>query len=126
MVISIEEIAKKYDVPAEAVLRVIKSKFRIEAKTNDNFGKDEKTKFILVGRFLIPLIKANNLRSILEINRITKYNEASLLFTDYGIPEECHTELVSKLGFEIRWEGMDYNAASIKKKFSEGSEALKV
>jgi uncharacterized protein len=126
MVISIEEIAKKYDVPAEAVLRVIKSKFRIEAKTNDNFGKDEKTKFILVGRFLIPLIKANNLRSILETNRITKYNQASLLFTDYGIPEECHTELVSKLGFEIRWEGMDYNAASIKKKFSEGSEALKV
>ena len=125
-VISIEEIAKKYGVPAEAVLRVIKSKFGIEAKMNDNSGKDEKTKFIIVGRCLIPLVKANNLRSILETNRITKYNEASSLFTEHRIPDECQTELVSKLGFEIRWEGIDYNAASIKKKFSEGSEALKV
>jgi predicted nuclease of restriction endonuclease-like RecB superfamily len=117
-VISIEDIAKKCAVPAEAVLRIIKSKFRIEAKTKDSFGKDEKTKFILVGRFLISLIMANKLRSILETNGITKYNEASLLFNEYGIPDECHTDLVSKLGFEIIWEGMDYNAASIEKKYS--------
>ncbi len=117
-VISIEDIAKKCGVPAEAVLRIIKSKFRIEAKTKDSFGKDEKTKFILVGKFLISLIMANKLRSVLETNGITKYNEASLLFNEYGIPDECHTDLVSKLGFEIIWEGMDYNAASIEKKYS--------
>jgi uncharacterized protein len=118
MVISIEDIAKKCGVPAEAVLRIIKSKFTIEARTKDSFGKDEKTKFILVDRFLISKMMANKIRSILETNRLTKYNEASLLFNEYGIPDECHTDLVSKLGFEIIWEGMDYNAASIQKKYS--------
>ena len=118
VVVSIEDIANKCAVPAEAVLRIIKSKLKMEAKTDDSSGKNEKTNFVLVGRFLISLAIANKLRAILETNRITKYNEASLLFNKYAIPDECHTDLVSKLGFEIIWEGMDYNAASIEKKHS--------
>ena len=118
VVIAIEDIANKCGVPAEAVLRIVKSKFRVEAKTKDSSSKDEKTNFIIVGRFLISVAMVNKLRSILETNEITKYNEASLLFNKYAVPEECHTDLVSKLGFEIVWEGMDYNAARIKKKYS--------
>jgi uncharacterized protein len=118
VVIAIEDIANKCGVPTEAVLRIVKSKFRVEAKTKDSSSKDEKTNFIIVGRFLISLAMVNKLRSILETNEITKYNEASLLFNKYAIPDECHTDLVSKLGFEIIWEGMDYNAARIKKKYS--------
>jgi hypothetical protein len=35
-----------------------------------------------------------------------------------GIPEECHLDLISKLGFNIIWKGIDYNTATIEKKYS--------
>ena len=66
-------------------------------------------------KFLIPRSKANELGSILDREKITRYNEASLLFAKNGIPDECHAELISKLGFEIVWKGIDYNNAAIEK-----------
>ncbi|MFL6323381.1 MAG: hypothetical protein ACJ72C_01290, partial [Nitrososphaeraceae archaeon] len=59
---------------------------------------------------------ANELKSLLE--KTTGYNEASILFMKNGIPEECHLDLISKLGFNIIWKGIDYNTATIEKKYS--------
>jgi hypothetical protein len=68
-----------------------------------------------VGKFLVPTSKAKELRSILDRDKITLYKEASLLFAKNGIPDESHSELISKLGFEIVWKGIDYNNATIEK-----------
>jgi predicted nuclease of restriction endonuclease-like RecB superfamily len=115
-VIPLEDIAKKCRVPVEAVLRIIKSEFPVEKSKNENYQLDQRyAKFIIVGKFLIPTSKVNELRSILDRDKITQYNEASLLFAKNGIPDECHSELISKLGFEIVWKGIDYNNATIEK-----------
>jgi predicted nuclease of restriction endonuclease-like RecB superfamily len=111
--VSIGDIAKKYGMPVEAVLRIINSRFRIGATTTED--KDEKANFTVVGRFLVSQVMASKLSSILEAKRITNFHEATLVFTEHGIPDECHTDLISKLGFEIVWEGIDYNAAKIEK-----------
>jgi hypothetical protein len=108
-VISIEDTAEKCRVPVEAVLRIVKSEFRRKDEEDANF--------LIVGKFLIPTSKANELRSLLDRDKITKYNEASSLFTKNGVPEECHADLISKLGFEIVWKGIDYNTATIEKKY---------
>jgi hypothetical protein len=113
--VSVEDIAKKCGIPAEAALRIINSRFRIDTTTEDSLDKHGKTNFIVAGRFLLFVGMASKLRSVLEEKRITKFHDASLVFTEHGIPDECHTDLISKLGFEIVWEGIDYNAARIEK-----------
>jgi predicted nuclease of restriction endonuclease-like RecB superfamily len=114
-VISLEDIAKKCRVPVEAVLRIIKSEF-LEKNKNGKCQLDQRyAKFIIVGKFLVPTSKAKELRSILDRDKITLYKEASLLFAKNGIPDESHSELISKLGFEIVWKGIDYNNATIEK-----------
>lgn len=115
-VISLDDLAEKCKVPVEAALRIIKSKSPVGESENENYQGDQGyAKFIVVGKFLIPRSKANELGSILDREKITRYNEASLLFAKNGIPDECHAELISKLGFEIVWKGIDYNNAAIEK-----------
>jgi uncharacterized protein len=117
-IISVEDIAKKYNISIEAALRIIRSEAEIDEnkKENENYDKDGHTKFIIVGKYLILDPKANELKSLLE--KTTRYNEASILFMKNGIPEECHLDLISKLGFNIIWKGIDYNTATIEKKYS--------
>jgi uncharacterized protein len=118
-IISLEDIAEKCGLPVEAVLRVIKSEFTVqEENKKENYLRDkDDAKFMPVGKFLIPMSKANQLRWLLERDKITKYNEASLLFAKNGVPDECHADLISKLGFQIVWRGIDYNTATIEKKY---------
>jgi uncharacterized protein len=119
-VISLEDIAEKYRVPVEAILRIVKSEFPVQENKNENYRKDGGlTKFIVVGKFLIPTSKVNELRSQLDKDKITQYNEASLLFATNGIPDECHADLISKLGFAIVWKGIDYNNATIEKNINK-------
>jgi uncharacterized protein len=115
-IISIQDIAKKYNIPIEAATRIIKSEAGAQENKNENqnYGKDEHTKFVIVGKYLILRSKIDQLKSLLE--GTTRYNDASILFTKNGIPEECHIELISKLGFNIIWRGIDYITATIEKK----------
>ncbi len=115
-VISLDDLAEKCTVPVEAALRIIKSELPVEESKNENYQRDQGyVNFMIVGKFLIPKSKANELGSILDREKITRYNEASLLFAKNGIPDECHAELISKLGFGIVWKGIDYNNAAIEK-----------
>ena len=117
-IISIEDIAKKFNIPTEAAIRIIKSEAGAEEKKikNDNHDKVDDTKFVMVGKYLVLRSKANELKSLLE--SIKSYKEASLLLTKNGILEEIHVELISRLGFNIIWKGIDYNTATIEKKDS--------
>jgi uncharacterized protein len=115
-IISVEDMAKKYNIPSEAALRIVESEAELIDKKNKNENHDivEDAKFIIVGKYLILRPKANELKSVLD--RIKGYSEASMLFTQNGIPEECHLDLISKLGFNILWKGIDPSTAMIEKK----------
>ena len=47
---------------------------------------------------------------------IRKFNEACLLFAKNNIPEPCHVDLLSKLGFDIIWKGIDSNSVTIERR----------
>jgi hypothetical protein len=47
---------------------------------------------------------------------IRKFNEACLLFEKNNIPEPCHVDLLSELGFDIIWKGIDSNSATIERR----------
>src|SRR5919197_4548354 len=107
-IIAINEIAKKYNIPVESALRIIRSE---EQKAKKN---DDDIKYIIAGTYLIFKSKAKELE--LFLRTISKINEACLLFAKYNIPESCHIDLICKLGFDIIWKGIDYNSAIIERK----------
>jgi hypothetical protein len=114
-IISVEDIAKKYNIPLDSALSIIKSREVLHGeKVDENHVEVQSIGFILVGKHLILNSKVKELKAIME--GLTKLNEAVGLFHKNGIPEESHLDLVSKLGFNIIWKGIDYNAASIEKK----------
>ena len=107
-IIAINEIAKKYNIPVESALRIIRSEEQKAKKNNDDI------KYIIAGTYLIFKSKAKELE--LFLRTISKFNEACLLFAKYDIPESCHIDLICKLGFDIIWKGIDYNSAIIERK----------
>ena len=107
-IIAINEIAKKYNIPVESALRIIRSEEQKAKKNNDDI------KYIIAGTYLIFKSKAKELE--LFLRTISKFNEACLLFAKYNIPESCHIDLICKLGFDIIWKGIDYNSAIIERK----------
>lgn len=109
-VISIHEIAKKYNIPIESVLRIIRSE---QEEAKDNSIKDNS--YIIADKYLIPKSKADELELLLM--DISKFSEACSLFAKNNIPESCHMDLLSKLGYDIIWKGIDSNNATIERIF---------
>ena len=124
-VISIAEIARRNDIPLEAALRILKApqeqgcqNIRDIEKTN-NWIQDS---YLIADTYLISKSKVKELELILE--RVTVFNEASALLSKSDIPEPCHTDLITKLGFEIVWKGIDSNNTTIKKKTTDALRQL--
>jgi hypothetical protein len=88
--ISIDELAYKYSIQNEYALELIKSEF----------GDQYNEKYITAGRYMISNSKADELRSLLT--DITKFTDASSILAKNGIPESCHYDLITKLGFSIK------------------------
>lgn len=109
-IISINEIAKKYNIPTESALRIIRSDEEAQKKkTNSNDSK-----YLTVDTYLILKSKVKELELLL--NKVVKFNDASLLLEKNDIPEACHTTLISKLGFDIIWKGIDCSNATIERR----------
>lgn len=101
-VIMVSELVQKSgNLPAEAILKIIE--------------RDYGDRYIEVaGKYLISKEKADKLESMLA--PIKKFADACTLFSKEGIPEPCHAELVSKLGYDAVWESLDPSAAAIVKR----------
>jgi uncharacterized protein len=69
--------------------------------------------FILVDNYMVPIDKINIL--LPELDKINKLQDALNFLIKNGIPEECTTLLIPKIGFEIIWNGIDSNNASIQR-----------
>jgi hypothetical protein len=96
-IIPIEQIAEEYSIPEESALKILAS--------NDQY--------IIVGKFLVSKIKAHKMGKLLD--GISKFIDACSVLTENSIPESCHAELISMLGYDVVWEGLDARKATIVK-----------
>jgi uncharacterized protein len=99
-ILSIKDIAQKYDVSTEVARRISL--------------RDNEEKFIEAGMYLIPNSKTHRLESLL--NGITGFGDACSVLAKEGIPEPCHAEFIIKLGYEVIWQSIDASTAVIRKK----------
>jgi uncharacterized protein len=100
MIISINEVAQKYSIPAEVARRISL--------------RDNKEKYIEAGLYLIPKSKAHRLESLLA--GTSRFVDACSILSKEGIPESCHAELIVKLGYDVSWESIDASTAVIVKR----------
>jgi hypothetical protein len=99
-VISINEVAQKYCIPAEVARRI---------SLRDNMEK-----YIEAGMYLIPRSKALKLESLLA--GTSRFIDACSILSKEGIPESCHAELIVKLGYDVSWQSIDASTAIIVKR----------
>jgi predicted nuclease of restriction endonuclease-like RecB superfamily len=99
-VISINEVAQKYCIPAEVARRISL--------------RDNKEKYVEAGMYLIPKSKALKLESLLA--GTSRFIDACSILSKEGIPESCHAELIVKLGYDVSWQSIDASTAIIVKR----------
>jgi predicted nuclease of restriction endonuclease-like RecB superfamily len=100
VVISINELAQKYCIPAEVARQISL--------------RDNKEKYIEAGMYLIPRSKAHKLESLLV--GTSRFIDACSILSKEGIPESCHAELIAKLGYDVSWQSIDASTAVIVKR----------
>ena len=99
-VISINDVAQKYCIPAEVARRISL--------------RDNKEKYIEAGMYLVPNSRAHKLESLLS--GTNRFIDACSMLSKEGIPESCHAELIVKLGFDVSWQSIDASTAVIVKR----------
>jgi hypothetical protein len=76
--------------------------------------------FLLINNYMISVDKINKL--LPELDKINKFQNAVNFLGDNGIPEQCITLLVPKIGFEIIWNGIDPNNAVLQRQKKRNSK----
>ena len=99
-IISIEEIALQYKIPIDSAIT-------IALRDNDR-------EYVKAGPCFISKSKTNELVKLLS--GTTRFMDACAIFSEKLIPESCYGELISKLGYDVVWQSMDSNSASIIKR----------
>ncbi|HEU4443470.1 MAG TPA: DUF790 family protein, partial [Nitrososphaeraceae archaeon] len=99
-VISINEVAQKYCIPAEVARRISL--------------RDNKEKYIEAGMYLIPKSQTLKLEPLLA--GTSRFIDACSILSKEGIPESCHAELIVKLGYDVSWQSIDASTAVIAKR----------
>ncbi len=110
-IISIDEIADKYNLPIESALRIITTSH----KDDDNSSiSNPNNKYVVAGTYLISKSKLSELESLFD--GITKFTDACSILDQNNIPESCHMDLISKIGYDVLWQSMDSSTAIIKRR----------
>jgi predicted nuclease of restriction endonuclease-like RecB superfamily len=99
-VISINEVAQKYCIPAEVAQRISL--------------RDNNEKYMEAGMYLIPKSKAHELESLLA--GTNRFIDACSILSNEGVPESCHADLIVKLGYDVSWQSIDASTAVIVKR----------
>jgi hypothetical protein len=68
----------------------------------------------VAGTHLISKKKAEKLQGLLEST--VKFTDACRVLTQQDIPESCHAEIISKLGYNVVWQSLDPSTAIISKR----------
>ena len=98
--ISIKQVAQNHSIPEAAALKILHADY-----PND---------YITIGSYLISKEKADLISNSLD--GISKFLQACKIMTSNKIPDSCHADLLSKLGYDVIWNDLDPNNAKIIKK----------
>ena len=109
-VISLGEISDRYKIPIESVVKIIRN-LQLNTNNSKKMVIDKLKEFLIVGSYLISNDKIRDL--LPEVDKINKLHDAIRLLHQNQIPEECITLLITKMGYEIIWNGIDSNNAQI-------------
>ncbi|MGA9843722.1 MAG: DUF790 family protein [Nitrososphaeraceae archaeon] len=104
-VISVTELAEKWNIEFDILFRIIRS----SVQNSDHIGR-----YVIADKYLILDTKIEKLRGLFDNAR--RLSDANRILADNSIPESCLLYIITKFGFDIIWDGMDYSRASIKKK----------
>lgn len=97
--ISIKQIAHKHAVTEEAARKML-------SVNHPDYIESES--------FLISKEKTNDIKD--SLNGISKFVESCKVLERHEIPELCHADLLSKLGYDVVWNDLDPNNAKIIQK----------
>jgi len=98
-IISITQIAQKYDIPEEAAVKILLKKH---------------PEYTLAGQFLISGQKLDHVKR--SLNDVHSFVDACIILDTHEIPESCHADLLSKLNYSVVWKDLDpQNAIIIKR-----------
>ena len=97
--ISIEKIANEYKIPENAALKILTVNY---------------PNHIVSGKYMISNEKTSIIKN--SLHGISKFIEACNILAINKIPESCHADLLSKLGYDVIWNDLDPNNAMIIEK----------
>ncbi len=98
--ISIKKVADDHLIPEEAALKILLA--------------DYPENFIAVNSYLISKEKISSIDS--DLDGVSTFIGACKILTSQKIPDSCHADLLSKMGYDVVWENLDPNNAKISKK----------
>lgn len=99
-VISIEEISETHKVPLEIAAALA--------------TRDNNNSYLKIDSWFVSKSKLNVIAKLLI--GTTKFTEACDILSENSIPEVCHSELISILGYDVVWRNMDADGAVIVKR----------
>ncbi len=99
-VISIKQIAQKHAIPDDATVKIVDINYP--------------NQYMVVGSYFISKEKTAIVND--SISGISKFVEACSVMALNEIPDSCHADLLSKLGYDVIWNDLDPNNATISKK----------
>ena len=111
-IISLGEISDKYKIPIESVVKTIRN-LQLNTNNSEKEMTDKLREFLLVDNYMISNDKISEL--LPELDKIGKLQDAVRLLRQSNIPEECVTLLITKMGYEIIWNGIDSNNAQVQR-----------
>jgi predicted nuclease of restriction endonuclease-like RecB superfamily len=110
-IISIDELADKYNLPIESALRIITTSHKNDKSSSISNPND---KYVVAGTYLISKSKLSEFGSLFD--GITKFTDACSILEQNNIPESCHMDIISKIGYDVLWQSMDCSTAIIKRR----------
>lgn len=111
-VISLKEISDRYKIPIESVVKTIRN-LQLNTNNSEKVMTDRLGEFLLVDNYMISNDKISEL--LPELDKIVNLQDAVRLLCQSNIPEECVTLLITKMGYEIIWNGIDSNNAQVQR-----------
>jgi len=112
-IIFLKQVSDKQNIPVESVLKTIRN-LQSNNDASTTAIKSRLRGFLLLDNYLISNDKIDEL--LPELDKLKKLPDAVRFLGQNNIPEECITSLIPKIGFEIVWNGIDFNDALIQRK----------
>jgi len=101
-IISIESITSKYNIPAETALRIL--------------SVDYPDHMVVNNLYMISKEKTDRIRN--NLSGTLKFTEACKILDTNKVPESCHADFLSKIGYDVIWNDLDPNNAILHLKQS--------